>query len=224
MAASSTVKRESLVDQLYRLIIDRIQSGALSPGARLNIEELSAEFEVSRTPMREAISKLSQDGFVATRHNSGPAVIKFDRRQIVEIIKTNAVLFDGIMDSYTEAEPAELAALLAELDEVVRRQRAALAAGEIDSFYASSIRFHLALIEHCPNRTLGRLARQTQYKINMCALYYQKSPETRHLSLKEHEKISELLRAGDARRAAALMKSHNKLALAQFLASADSLE
>jgi len=221
MPTSSAVRRESLVDQLYRLIIDRIQSGALAPGARLNIEELSAEFKVSRTPVREAISKLTQDGFVVTRHNSGPAVIKFDRRQTAEIIKVNEALFDGIMESYGEAEPADLAAMLEELAQAVRNQQEALAADESDSFYAGSIRFHLVLIEHCPNRTLGQLALQTQYKINMCALYYQKSPETRRVSLKEHEEIAGLLRAGDIGRAAVRMKAHNRLALDQFLAASE---
>ena len=215
------VKRESLVDQLYRLIIDRIQSGALAPGSRLNIEELSAEFEVSRTPVREAISKLTQDGFVVTRHNSGPAVIKFDRRQIAEIIKTNEVLFDGIIESYSESESAEMAAMLEELDEVIERQRLALAAGENDSFYAGSVRFHLVLIEHCPNRALRQLALQTQYKINMCALYYQKNADARQVSLREHEKIADLLRTGAIDRATASMKAHNKLALRQFLAASD---
>lgn len=217
--ASPKVQKQSLVDQIYRLIIDRIQSGDLAPGVRLKIEDLSAEFGVSRTPVREAVSRLSQDGFVVTRHNSGPAVIKFDRRQIAEIIKTNEVLFDGVMEAHAEAGAEETATLLDELDEALRRQRAALESGESDSFYAGSIRFHLALIEHCPNRTLGLLALQTQHKINMCALYYQKNPEARRASLGEHAEIAESLRSGDFRRAATLMKSHNRKALTQFLAS-----
>ena len=52
------VKRTSLVDQIYDLILQKIQNRELVPGDRLNIEELAKTFSVSRTPVRETINRL----------------------------------------------------------------------------------------------------------------------------------------------------------------------
>ena len=55
---SEKVVRRSLVDQVHLFLVQRIQNRSLQPGERLNIEELAREFDVSRTPVREAISRL----------------------------------------------------------------------------------------------------------------------------------------------------------------------
>ncbi len=215
---TAPLKRESLVEQLHTRLVDRIQSGELLPGTRLKIEELAVEFGVSRTPVREAISKLTQDGFVVQRHNSGPRVAAFNRRDVAEIIRTNEVLFDGVMDCLRQLTGRELDLLAVRLAAVTREQEAALRIGDSGQFHAHSVEFHLVLIEFCPNRTLGELARQTQYKINLCALYYQSQGRTREAGLTDHRAILAALEARDVDRAARLMRAHNREALERFLA------
>ena len=69
------VVRTSLVDQVYSLILEKIQNRELLPGDRLNIEELARDFGVSRTPVRETINRLTQEGFIEQKHNVGPSII-----------------------------------------------------------------------------------------------------------------------------------------------------
>ena len=90
------VVRSSLVDQVHSFIIKRIQRREILPGDRLNIEELAKEFGVSRTPVREAISRLTQEGFVVQNHNAGPCVADFGKEQGLDIIIANAKLFDCV--------------------------------------------------------------------------------------------------------------------------------
>ena len=90
---SEKVVRRSLVDQVHLFLVQRIQNRSLQPGERLNIEELAREFDVSRTPVREAISRLMQEGLVVQNHNAGPCVASFTKEQELDVIRANMELF-----------------------------------------------------------------------------------------------------------------------------------
>ena len=63
-----------LSEQLCEKIEEQIVTGALRPGARLDEQELAAEFGVSRTPIREALIQLASAGLVDTRPRRGAVV------------------------------------------------------------------------------------------------------------------------------------------------------
>jgi DNA-binding FadR family transcriptional regulator len=73
---SALRQRETLTSQLVKALTDRNRAGELKPGDRLPTEqELNEEFKVSRTVVREAISKLQAAGLVDTRHGVGTFVV-----------------------------------------------------------------------------------------------------------------------------------------------------
>jgi len=118
------VVRSSLVDQVHSFIIKRIQRREILPGDRLNIEELAKEFGVSRTPVREAISRLTQEGFVVQNHNAGPCVADFGKEQGLDIIIANAKLFDCVFQMMPGE--AEVDSMVAELEEIIQQQEETL--------------------------------------------------------------------------------------------------
>lgn len=61
-------------EQVANLIREKIISGALAPGLRLSQADVAREFEVSRTPLREALHKLEAEGLVVTHANRGMSV------------------------------------------------------------------------------------------------------------------------------------------------------
>src|SRR3569832_1723140 len=67
----SLVRSGTTVDQMVRAIADRIVTGYLRPGERLDEVSLAARFDVSRTPVREALGHLSAIGLVERRPNRG---------------------------------------------------------------------------------------------------------------------------------------------------------
>lgn len=205
------IQKNSLVNQVYLLIIKRIQNGTIAQGERLKIEELASDFSVSRTPVREAINRLTQAGFVEQSHNAGPRVVHFNDGQKLDILKTNAVLFGGVIDSYRDYAGFE--GLLEELENILQEQREAHLNEEINTFYEKSIAFHIVLIESCPNETMKNFALQTQYQINMCALYYQKERTFRERSVLEHAEILQALKARNFDEAAKRMNQHIKSAV-----------
>ncbi len=210
MAASKPkVIRRSLVDQVYHLILERIRNGELKPGDRLNIESLSDEFGVSRTPMREAISRLVQNGFVEMKHNVGPSITSLNVETVRELATANTVLLEGMMDLLFQEDSHDFTALCAELQEIIRLQKTALDAGDTAGFTRLSIAFHETLIHACPNDTLQSFALNTQVKLDLFVSSYQESDEMRRKSVADHTEILRCLSAGDQVGFRSALHEHN---------------
>jgi DNA-binding GntR family transcriptional regulator len=80
----------NLVDQLYRQIQDRIVTGRYPPGYKLRQEALAAEFQVSRTPIREALSQLAAKGVIVYYPQTGAVVRSQTSKEMREIYHVRA--------------------------------------------------------------------------------------------------------------------------------------
>src|ERR1700754_421022 len=74
-----------LPDQLYDKVRARIVSGDLRPNAPLRQDTLAAEFEVSKIPLREALSRLEHDGLVTLNPRRGYEVAPLDPKAVDDI-------------------------------------------------------------------------------------------------------------------------------------------
>ena len=207
--AEKEVKR-SLVDQVYSLILDKILDRELLPGDRLNIEDLARDFGVSRTPVRETVNRLIQEGFVEQKHNVGPSIVQLSREQAKDLVEANAALFNLVFDSYDRLDSLEQ--LQEELRDLVSRQIAADRSGDDRGFHEASMGFHKALIQRCTNPIIGDYAMKTQIRINMCTFAYMAEKENRAESIAAHSAIRDAMEEGDIRKARKLMEAHNTFA------------
>jgi DNA-binding GntR family transcriptional regulator len=80
------------VDRAYAAIRDDILSGRLKPGERLREEELTRQIGVSRTPIREALRRLENDGYTIVEANKGASVPVYNKRDVDEIYGLRALL------------------------------------------------------------------------------------------------------------------------------------
>ena len=101
--------RQSSGTEAYKLLLQAIEAGTLSPGTRLREVELAQRFKISRTPVREALKRLESQGLVAHEPHYGAMVAKIDYGQIVELYQYRELL---------EAEAARLAAIHASPTEI----------------------------------------------------------------------------------------------------------
>lgn len=208
------VVRQSLSDQAYLLIIEKIRSGELKPGDRINIEEFSREIDVSRTPMREAVNRLIQNGLLETRHNVGPSVAEFSKKDITDLIETNTILLEGVMKVIFSGTVA--LGMADKMMRIVEEQRQALDEGDNHKYYLKSMEFHYALIDECPNDKLKSFATDTQTQIGIWVYQYQENPKIRQQGLSEHQLLTELLRDGKKEEFIQLLKEHNERPLEYF--------
>src|SRR2546430_459816 len=111
---------------------------------RLDERRLSEGLGVSRTPIREAMTLLEQEGFVRTRPRRGIYVVKKTKREIVEIITIMAELES--MAARLAAERASDAAI-AELRRLMDEFRAGNQGERLDEYSDANIAFHQAIIK-----------------------------------------------------------------------------
>src|SRR5580658_4366012 len=104
----STTVRAQAANELR----DRILTGRLQPGDRLDLDELTTEFGISRTPVREALLELSYEGLVAITPRSGIAVIGITPEDAVDNFAVLAALAGKAAEMATaRITPDELAEL-----------------------------------------------------------------------------------------------------------------
>jgi DNA-binding GntR family transcriptional regulator len=109
----------SLSESAYKQIHKAIQSGSLKPGTRLRELELTDWLGISRTPIREALKRLENDGLIFNEPNQGLVVTRLDSRMISEIYEIREVL-EGTAAAF--AAKQALAGEITVLRDIVSRE------------------------------------------------------------------------------------------------------
>ena len=184
------------------------------PGeVRLDERRLSEGLGVSRTPIREAMTLLEQEGFVRTRPRRGIYVVKKTKREIVEIITVMAALES--MAARLAAERASDAEI-AELHELMDRFRSGNDGARLDEYSDANIAFHQAIIKMSGCALLADMTENLF--IHMRAIrkitIHQENRAAR--SIIDHMRIIEALERRDPELAERLAREHT-LGLAQHV-------
>jgi DNA-binding GntR family transcriptional regulator len=190
-------------DIACELIRERILSGSLSPGSRLNEVALSDELRISRPPLREALRILSGEGLVEFIPGKGAAVTDLDLASFIQVAEIRMAL---------EVATARLAAERATPEDVVvltaamNAQEAEL--GTPGSPYPHHIVFHheLAAATHNPRleSSLVEIIRQGR----LASMKTNENPQRAQQVFAEHRAIAEAVVSGDANRAEHAMRQH----------------
>ncbi len=88
----ASIKKRSLVDQVYERLRDDIIALRLPLGSRVNVNELQDSLGVSCTPIREAINRLQQEGLIAYENNVGARVLTLEAKDVEEITQLATTL------------------------------------------------------------------------------------------------------------------------------------
>ena len=152
-AGSSALVVESISDQLYRILVERITTGAFAAGSRMDPQAIADEFGVSRTPVRDALARLEHDQLIETRPRSGTFVARpgvSDVHEVCQRRKGIEWVATGLAASVMPA--AQIADLRAEAVEAV----AAVEKGDFDPFFVSDFRIHREIVAATGNERLVR--------------------------------------------------------------------
>lgn len=197
--------RRKAQDQLiFNQIFDAILSQQLMPGTKLTEEELAGIFEVSRTIVRTALLRLSQDGIVDIKPNRGAFVACPDVRQAREILSARRIIEVAMIREATRVCTAEQ---LHRLRENVGSERENLESNRRGSGIRLSGEFHLLLAEFAGNATLGKYVRELVPLTSLIIARYER-PGVADCSFSEHAVLIDAVADGDADRAAELMDQH----------------
>jgi len=205
---------ESVVDRVYAVLRARILAGELEPGRRLRQEALAEQLGVSRTPLREALRRLSSEGLVEIRPHHGAAVTPFSADDMADAFMARLLLEPPAARLAASAHrPADVARMR---DAIARHRRRG---ATVDELFTANRAFHLAVTGASANPFLLRFAEQMWAAPLGFAIYSQQAePLERVLAdATEHERIADAVEAGDGGAAEALMHEHIDAARLAFV-------
>lgn len=197
--------KRSNAQRLRDSLEDDIINGRRVPGERLDPETLGREFNVSRTPVREAIQQLVASGLVTVSPKKGTFVAKVGIDQLIEMFEVMAEL-EGMCGRLAARRITE--AELAALREAHHRCEAAARAGDTDEYYYENEGFHDCIYIASHNAFLTGEARQLKQRLKPYRRLQLQVRQRMNNSLGEHHAIVEAIEAGDAQGAERALREH----------------
>jgi len=193
----------SVREAAYAHLRGAILAGSLLPGARISEPGLAQELGISRTPVREALQRLAQEGLVELLPGKGARVRVLSAEEVREVYDVRALL-EGeaaalAAQNATEAELNRLERLLQALDALPKEAYAQQMQVDFD--------FHTALVEAAHNKTLARIYADLRSSLTLIRSFQQtlsQHPRTRQ----QHQAILAALKAHDPAGAAEAARVH----------------
>jgi GntR family transcriptional regulator, rspAB operon transcriptional repressor len=201
-------------DWLKRAILDL----ALVPGQPIVEADVAAHFESSRTPVREALLRLADEGLVEIRPQRGTYVARLSMASIEAAMFIRRAIEAAVVQRVAERD--DRATVCRELEAIVKRHSRALAEGAIERSLDTDTEFHRALVQASGLPGVWEVvarARELHHRIRAIAV-----PELRSgaRAVTDHRRIVQALKRGDADEAVRAVAAHldRNLALARTIA------
>lgn len=208
--------------RVYQQIRERIIDGRYTPGFRLTLSMLAAEFGVSTVPVREAIRWLEAEGLIEYKHNVGAQVSHVDISSYTESMETLAYL-EGTVTALsaphlTEADLQEAERINIEMDLVARASTF-----DSNSYRRLNGHFHTLLCSACPNQRVLNLMTSEAERVTLIRRSALQFNAQRSLtSIEQHAQLIAMIRKGaDQREIELFAREHKKGSLHRLLRVVD---
>ncbi len=194
-------------DEVYAQLKRDVAEFRLVPGDRFTESEISDRLGVSRTPVRQALFRLQQEGFVEVLFRSGWRVLPFDFDRFEQLYDLRMVLETTAAHRLCETDGRIDRSLLAKLVGIwlvpsVQRSSDAAQVAAWDE------QFHCALVEAAGNSEMARVHRDVTDRIRIIRrLDFTQQPRI-DSTYEEHAKILKAIRANRGDQAAMLLRAH----------------
>ncbi|QHZ51915.1 GntR family transcriptional regulator [Paenibacillus larvae] len=198
METGEKLQRTFVREEAYYILRNWIVEGKLKPEQKLRDKDLAEQLGVSRTPIREALLRLEDEGLVQTQPNRATFVAPIDFHNVHHLYSIMWTLeqlaleqaFEYIKDEHIEA-----------MAEANQRLFQALKDGERLLALEADSDFHSVYIVLSHNDELQRILSSIKQKLKRLELFYFEKAQDAHLSWEEHQRIIDTLRQRDLRQA-----------------------
>ena len=198
-----SLTRRALYQDVAERLRQQIFARELEPGSWIDEMKLSAQYGISRTPLREALKVLAVEGLITMKVRRGAYVTEMSREDMTQVYHLLALLESDaaatVAAKATAEQRTQLAQMHARLESQVRRH---------DAFFAANEQFHMKLLEMAGNRWALQtvLDLRKVMKLNRHHSLFKRGRLVE--SLQEHRALMVAIEAGDAHAAAKLMREH----------------
>jgi DNA-binding GntR family transcriptional regulator len=195
-------------EQAAQALREEILSGAIASGARLGEAELAGRLRVSRTPIREALTRLAAEGLVELQPNRGARVATWSTAELREIFELRLRLEPyAVRQAVPRLGPEQLDELQ-ELAESMLRTGKPGRRQDLTAIVEANRRFHGLFIEAAGAAPLAAALRGVTHAAVVHQNFHDYTPEALLRSLHHHVEMVAAARAGDGDWAEAIMRAH----------------
>jgi DNA-binding GntR family transcriptional regulator len=189
----------------YERLQQAITHANLQPGDPLSEMRISKALGISRTPVREALQQLAQEGLVQIIPGRAITVAAPTIQEVLEVVHVRELLEPELVRLAAETLSAEAQEILRT---VIQAMELAVANGDRPAWSKADTIFHETLSSYCPNRLLGQLVLQARNRVHSTAIDEQTTATRIAECTAEHRQVLEAILARDAAKAEQLMREH----------------
>jgi len=199
------IRRIRLVDEATRIVRDAILKGKFVPGTRLRQVELANQLGISRTPLRESLMKLEQEGLIARLSRGGLTVVQLEFNEAIELYEIREML-DGLAAALTARRMND--SILKILEDHIKRMEKCVQKQNAHEWFVHHVGFHEAIMEASGNTRLLNLISNVRLSIQRFHPVLLTTPDRLNKAFQEHVAIFRAIKAGDPKAAERLARLH----------------
>lgn len=193
-----------LSEVVYDRIKDDIRKGTYRPGDTISENQLSEDLDISRTPVREALQKLAQEGVLQNQPGKAVTVAEPSMQEVLDVIHARSVIAPEVARqaaaNINEEQLEDLRAAQERMERNVHESR--------EEWCEADTEFHRILRDACPNNLLEEFAHQMKNRIHHLTSGPETSSDRIAECTQEHREVLEAIAERDPDRAEDRMKEH----------------
>jgi DNA-binding GntR family transcriptional regulator len=196
---------ESLRERVRRALVAAIVTGELAPGQLVSVPTLATRFNVSATPVREAVLELEKSGFVEPVRNKGFRITAVSEEALRHVASVRLMIEPTCMERLAASFPtAALPELRADAEGIVDGART----GDLVAYLEADTAFHVRLTAMLGNPITVEIVSDLRSRARLLGLSAIAGTSRLVESAHEHHELLDLLSNGDGAGARALMERH----------------
>lgn len=205
MVSQPKIERRPLGEQVFGLVRRMIAEGDLKPGERLVEEHLAQRIGTSRTPIREALHRLVQEGLVERRKKGGYVVRPISSQEVEEVTGVRAAL-----ESYAVELGAQRISdtAMTELEQNIAEFEKALKAKDQKRLVELNTQFHVMLYRLAGSKLLTRLINDLAEPLHRFRVSLLSDLKAAERSLEDHREMLTAIKDGDNEKAVRVCRAH----------------
>lgn len=199
--------KNTYVEEVVAHIKNAIFSGQYQPGDKVKEQVIASELHISRSPVREALLQLTNEGLLETRLRRGKVVVSLTRKQILD-----SYIMGGILEGYAlastfhlffDSDYKKLESLLMQMHEIANGD------GDLKKLSALDTEFHDTLLSKADNELLLNFSEKTSRRIAHFLLFRHWA-EIQDLDevCEKHSRLIDIMKEGNPEKIESAIRTH----------------
>jgi DNA-binding GntR family transcriptional regulator len=203
-----TLEGRSTAQLIADQLRDHIIQGLFRPGEQINESVLAVQLNTSRSPVREAVQRLCQEGILISRRNHGVFVLEISTEDSKEIYAVREAMETTAADTLLNSSPKHIRDTCRTLRTILKNMQRRVDAANRQSIAQLDMEFHTTIVAAAGNSRMTRIYETLAAESTMCILNLEISYPEAQILIQEHQDILNLLESGNRKELQKALKHH----------------